>query len=48
METMKCDNCKKNIHSSNPFLDTFVCNDCYHKLISKIYYPNDIEECKAI
>ena len=39
----KCDYCKENILSLNQFLDTFVCNDCYHKLISQVYYPNAIE-----
>jgi len=24
-------------------LETFVCNDCYHKLVSKVYYPNAVE-----
>ena len=43
MESMKGDHCKKNIHSLNQFLDSFVCNDCYHKLISKVYYPNAME-----
>ena len=43
MESMKCDYCKKNIHSLNQFLDIFVCNDCYHKLVSKVYYPNALE-----
>lgn len=43
MESMKCDHCKKNIHSLNQFLDIFVCNDCYHKLVSKVYYPNALE-----
>jgi ribosomal protein L37AE/L43A len=43
MESMKCDHCKKIIHSLNQFLDIFVCNDCYHKLVSKVYYPNAME-----
>lgn len=41
---VNCDNCKKNVHSPNPFLDIFVCDDSYHKLICKVYYyPNAIE-----
>ena len=40
---MKCDYCKRNIHSLNQFLEAFVCNDCYHKLVSKEYYPNAVE-----
>ena len=43
MESIKCDYCKENIHSLNQFLGIFVCNDCYHKLVSKIYYPNAME-----
>ena len=43
MENMKCDHSKKNIHSLNQFLDIFVSNDCYHKLVSKVYYPNAME-----
>lgn len=42
METMKCDYCRKQIHSLNHFLDMFVCNTCYHKLISHVYYPGKI------
>lgn len=40
---MKCDYCKRIIHSLNQFLEAFVCNDCYHKLVSKVYYPNAVE-----
>ena len=43
MESMRCEYCKKNIHSLNQILDMFVCDECYHRLISKIYYPNAIE-----
>jgi len=42
METMKCDYCRKQIHSLNHFLDMFVCNTCYHKLISHVFYPGKI------
>ena len=43
MQSMKCNYCKKNFHSLNQFLDIFVCNVCYHKLVSKVYYPNAME-----
>ena len=46
MASVNCDNCKTDGPSPNPFLDIFVCDDCYHKLISKVYYPNAIEVCK--
>lgn len=43
MSSDQCGDCKKNIYSPNPFLDFYVCDECYHKLISKVYYPNAIE-----
>jgi len=43
MGSMRCEYCKKNIHSLNQILDMFVCDECYHRLISKIYYPNAME-----
>ena len=43
LESMRCEYCKKNIHSLNQILDMLVCNEYYHRLISKIYYPNAIE-----
>jgi len=43
MDNIKCDSCKRTVHSPNPFLDSFVCDKCYHELISKVYYPNSIE-----
>ena len=43
MASVNCDNCKKDGPSPNPFLDIFVCDDCYHNLISKVYYPNALK-----
>ena len=43
MDNIKCDNCKRTVYTPNPFLDSFVCDKCYHELISKVYYPNAIE-----
>ena len=40
---MKCDACKEQVDLTNPFLDIFVCDSCYHKLISKMYYPDPID-----
>lgn len=40
---MKCASCKENVDSPNPFLDIYVCNECYHILISKLFYPNTIK-----
>ena len=40
---MRCEYCRKNIDSLNQILDMLVCNECHHRLISKIYYPNAIE-----
>ncbi len=42
MESMKCDYCRKHIHALNQFLDMFVCNNCYHRLISHVFYPGKI------
>lgn len=42
LETMKCDYCRKHIHSLNQFLDMFVCNNCYHRLISHVFYSGKI------
>ena len=40
---MKCDACNKHVDSTIPFLDIFVCDSCYHNLISKVFYPNSID-----
>jgi len=39
---MTCTSCKKNIDSPNLFMDIYVCDVCYHKLISKVFYTNTI------
>ena len=40
---MKCDACKRHADSTSPFLDIFVCDGCYHNLISKVFYPHSID-----
>ena len=40
---MKCDACKRHVESTSPFLDIFVCDGCYHNLISKVFYPHSID-----